>query len=412
MAAGGASVRVLVIHPRDPVAPTVGGIQTFLQDFIKYAPQEFDLTFAGTTADRSARPIGRKTRVTIGGRSATVLPLAAAGGLPRDPLGLLAAGIAQLRLQAEMVRGGRILQVHRPYRSVYLAGHRGPRVQFIHEELRDWPGPKAWWGRLQWMYRDFSSAALAGMARIFVVNEAGVEMIRGKHPGIANRVEFLPVWYDPITFFAPTQAERADLRAELWAELKASMGPVDTESGPIVLFASRLAPIKEPELAIASIAELARQGASARLVVCGSGSLRPALEEQATRLGLSGRTHFLGDVPRARLARIMRAADVLVLTARVEGGGPRIVLEALASGLPVVAFPVGEVRRTVIHEQNGWLVEERTARAVAQGLEWVLDANRAALSTAAIAAAAPYTAQEVLGRVYETYRGLMKGAAP
>jgi glycosyltransferase involved in cell wall biosynthesis len=102
---------------------------------------------------------------------------------------------------------------------------------------------------------------------------------------------------------------------------------------------------------------------------------------------------------------------VLLLTSRAEGGGPRVVLEALASGTPVVATPVGEVRRTVAHQVDGWLLEEIGAQAVADALSWVLDAPRDVLSAAAIAAVSPFTAQEVLGRVYSTYRGLMNGAA-
>ncbi|MEP7157912.1 MAG: glycosyltransferase family 4 protein [Chloroflexota bacterium] len=407
MAAGGDRVRVLVIHPRDPVAPTVGGIQTFLADFIKYAPPEFEITFAGTTADRAARPIGRKTRVTVSGRTATVLPLAAAGGLPRDPLGLFAAVIAQLRLRAEMVRGGRILQVHRPYRSVYLTGHRGPRVQFVHVDIRDWPGPSAW-GQLRGMYRQFSDRALGAMARIFVVNEPGAEILRRDHPSLAERVDFLPVWYDPQTFHPPADdGERAELRRAVLSEL----GVEGETDDALVLFAGRLEPIKDPEMALTGWAAYVGAGRAARLVVCGSGELRPALEKQAERLGLADRVHFLGDVPRSRLARIMRATDVLLLTSRAEGGGPRVVLEALASAMPVVATPVGEVRRTVAHQVDGYLLEETSAESVAAGLEWVLAAPRGPLNAAAVAAAAPYTAQAVLARVYETYRGLMNGAA-
>ena len=87
-------VRVLIIHPRDPAAPTLGGIQTFLLDYIKYLPPEFEITFAGITADRKARPIGRKTSVRISGRDITLMPLAGRGVLPRDALGFLGAVLA------------------------------------------------------------------------------------------------------------------------------------------------------------------------------------------------------------------------------------------------------------------------------------------------------------------------------
>jgi glycosyltransferase involved in cell wall biosynthesis len=363
-------VRVLVIHPRDPAAPTVGGIQTFLHDFVKYAPSDFEITIAGTTTDRSRRPIGRKSTVRIGDRDVTTLPLAPATGVPRDPLGLIGAFLGQARLRLAMLGGGRVLQVHRPYRA-------------------------------------FSSSALESMARVFVVNEPGVDIVRREHPRIADRVAFLPVWYDPETFFPASVEERQRVRGVLRADL----GLDASDDLPLILFAGRLDPIKDPELAIDGLAELHRRGRPARLVVAGSGQLRPALLEQARRQQVEAFVHFVGDVPRTRLAEIMRVANVLLLTSRAEGGGPRVVVEALASGMPAVATAVGEVRRTVAHRVNGWLIEERTADAVADGLKWVLEQEPAILREQAITAVRPYAAAVVLERVYGTYRDLVASAA-
>jgi glycosyltransferase involved in cell wall biosynthesis len=399
-------VRVLILHPRDPAEPTVGGIQTFLLDFIKYAPADFEITFAGTTADRRARPIGKATTLRIGGHDVRHLALSSSNGLPRDPLGLAGVAWAQVRLRWAMLRGGRILQVHRPYRSFFVAGQRGPRVQFIHVDIRDWPGPSAW-THVRGVYRNFSSRALDAMDRVFVVNEPGAELIRRDHPALAERVDFLPVWYDPDTFFPAGQDERLLIRTTLRAEL----APHVQDDLPLILFAGRLDPIKDPELAIDGLAELHRRGRPARLVVAGSGELRQSLVEQARRQGIGAFVHFVGDVPRARLAQIMRVADVLLLTSQAEGGGPRVVVESLASGVAAVATPVGEVRRTVVHRGNGWLVAERTASAVADGLEWVLGQAPGALREAAISAARPYTAPVVLERVYATYRELVAKAA-
>jgi glycosyltransferase involved in cell wall biosynthesis len=399
-------VRVLVLHPRDPAEPTVGGIQTFLLDFIKYAPADFEMTFAGTTADRRTRPIGRITPLRIDSHDVRLLALSSSYGLPRDPLGLIGVLWAQLRLRLQMLRGGRILQVHRPYRSLFLAGQRGPRVQFIHVDIRNWPGPSAW-SQVRGVYRDFNSRALNAMSRVFVVNEPGAEIIRRDHPSLAQRVEFLPVWYDPDTFFPAAADERELVRAEL----RAALWPDADDELPLILFAGRLDPIKDPALAIDGLAELHRRGRPARLIVAGSGELRASLVEQAKRQAMGAFVHFTGDVPRARLAQIMRVVDVLILTSRAEGGGPRVVVESLASGVPAVATPVGEVRRTVTHRGDGFLVEERTASAVADGLEWVLAQPRDAMRDAAIAAARPYTAPQVLARVYEIYRDLAASAA-
>jgi glycosyltransferase involved in cell wall biosynthesis len=394
---------VLVVHPRDLGAPTIGGIQTFLHDFVKFSPPDFKITLAGVTQDPRSRPIGRMSEVAIDGRTAWFLPLAPAGGLPRNPARLLAMVAGLIRLRREMLRSDTILQVHRPYRRLFLAGHRGPRVQFIHVDIRDWPGPSAW-PRLRGLYRQFSDRALEQMARVFVVNEPGVEIIREQYPTIADRVDFLPVWYDDAVFRAPLPMEKPAIRRTILTRMGLDEEAADDR---LILFAGRLDPIKDPELAIDAFAQLIGGGGpAARLFVCGDGEMRAGLEERARSLGVADRVQFMGDRPREELAIIMRACDVLLLTSRAEGGGPRVVLEALASGLPVVAPPVGDVRRTVEHRVDGWLIGDRTPEAVADGLRWVFDQPTTALAEAAVSAARPYTARAVLTRLYDIYRGL------
>ena len=107
----------------------------------------------------------------------------------------------------------------------------------------------------------------------------------------------------------------------------------------------------------------------------------------------------------------MRSCDVLLLSSRAEGGGPRVVLEALASGLPVVATTVGDVARTVRSGTNGWLAASHDPGALADGLAWALDRPFAELSREAVAAVAPYTARRVLAPLYDAYRTLAIGAA-
>jgi len=80
------TVRVLIVHPRDLAAPTGGGIQTFLHDFVKHAPLDFEITLAGVTNDRRARPIGRRSRVRAGAGHAWMLPLAGSGRLAHSPM--------------------------------------------------------------------------------------------------------------------------------------------------------------------------------------------------------------------------------------------------------------------------------------------------------------------------------------
>src|SRR3954454_22102604 len=73
-------IRVLVVHPRDPAAPTIGGIQTFLGDFIKYAPDDFEIYFAGVTRDAKERPVGKWLPLEVSGRRIRFLPIGTSDG--------------------------------------------------------------------------------------------------------------------------------------------------------------------------------------------------------------------------------------------------------------------------------------------------------------------------------------------
>ncbi|MCW2608127.1 MAG: glycosyltransferase [Frankiales bacterium] len=108
----------------------------------------------------------------------------------------------------------------------------------------------------------------------------------------------------------------------------------------------------------------------AELTVVGEGSCRPQLEKQVADLGLADRVLLPGwseDVP-AELAR----ADVLVLPSRTEGW-PLTVVEAMLSGLPVVATPVGSVAEAVQDGVTGLLVPKDDPATLAAALRRLRD---------------------------------------
>jgi glycosyltransferase involved in cell wall biosynthesis len=75
------------------------------------------------------------------------------------------------------------------------------------------------------------------------------------------------------------------------------------------------------------------------LEVVGDGELRGALEQGARELGLDEAVRFHGERPKEEVAELMRAADLFVLPSLFENL-PCVLIEAMASGLPVAAFPV------------------------------------------------------------------------
>jgi len=90
-------------------------------------------------------------------------------------------------------------------------------------------------------------------------------------------------------------------------------------------------------------------------VVVGEGAERPRLEEQAARLGVGERVHFLGGVDHDRLPPLLREADIFVQPSIGEEAFGITVIEAMASGLAVVASRNGGMLEIIRDGDNGVL---------------------------------------------------------
>jgi glycosyltransferase involved in cell wall biosynthesis len=79
--------------------------------------------------------------------------------------------------------------------------------------------------------------------------------------------------------------------------------------------------------------------------------------------------YYLSDYP--EMGQLFQALDVYVVSSRQEGG-PKAVLESMASGVPLVTTRVGQAVDLVQHDKNGWLVEIEEAEGLAHWTEYIL----------------------------------------
>jgi len=107
----------------------------------------------------------------------------------------------------------------------------------------------------------------------------------------------------------------------------------------------------------------------AHLVLAGDGELRSELETLARALRIADQTHFLGE--REDIAQVLAACDCFVLPS-VSEGNPLSVLEAMASGLPVIATEVGGLPELVRSGSEGLLVPAGSAEALRQAMMRVI----------------------------------------
>jgi glycosyltransferase involved in cell wall biosynthesis len=156
----------------------------------------------------------------------------------------------------------------------------------------------------------FYSQGLLDHARAVGLNRAGLSVV-----------------YPPVhEAFAPLDDEsRARARRELGIE-----EPI------VVLNVKRLHELAGQTYLLDAFARVVGTRSDVRLVICGTGSLRDTLEQQARQLNVSHLVTFTGLVPNDRVARYAAVAAVFVLPSLLEAL-PTVAVEALAAGTPVVS---------------------------------------------------------------------------
>jgi glycosyltransferase involved in cell wall biosynthesis len=292
-----------------------------------------------------------------------------------------------LRLAALLARAGvEIVHTHNPQALIYgaLAGRlAGARVVHTKHGINpDRP-------RRVWLRR-----AAARLVDAYVVVTPTLARI-ASHECDPNRVHVVANGIDTSSF-TPHPDARSDSRRELGLP----------EDAWVVGTVGRLAPEKDQALLIKAMAPLL--GERRRLVIVGDGPERDALSAVVREANVE--RHVLMTGARSNVARLLSAFDAFALPSRTEGL-PLVLLEAMASELPVVATSVGGIPDLVVPGVTGLLVPPRDAEALQAALLSLIDrqvlarqmgltARRHVLARHSLGAMA-----KAYGQLYEAARG-------
>lgn len=182
-----------------------------------------------------------------------------------------------------------------------------------------------------------------------------------------DRTARIPYGVDEDRFRPGTGEDRAWLGSEF-----------DLAGDRVVLLAvGRLVAKKGFRYLLDALEILRSEGRPVSLLLAGSGDLDAPLRRRARESGLGTSVRFLGDVGRDRLHRLYRGADALVVPSIRDAAGnvdglPNVLLEGMASGLPVVASRVAGIPDVVQDGENGLLVAEKDPRELAEALERII----------------------------------------
>lgn len=268
--------------------------------------------------------------------------------------GLDLGAVRRLRAWLQAVPAGvpeRVIHTHNAnahYHAVAaLLGSPGARlVNTRHGMGASQPRSRGEWLYRRSMWRTDVVAAVCEAARA-----------RFSAQGVRPRAHLLavPNGIRVETFAAANEERRAALRNVL------GLAPGTRILGTV----GRLNPVKDQAMLLRAFARVHAEAGDTALVLVGDGALRAELEAQAAASGAGDAVHFLGD--RGDVRQLLQGFDVFVLSSRSEGYSMAL-LEACASGLPIVATDVGGNREIVIDDRNGVIVPVADAAALSTAL--------------------------------------------
>jgi glycosyltransferase involved in cell wall biosynthesis len=189
------------------------------------------------------------------------------------------------------------------------------------------------WKGLTFVYRFVEGRVLKTADGVIVFNKPDGMRLRALRPD----VHVAKTWFNGEVFFP-------------------SGRPDDAE--PAICWVGRLEEQKDPRLAIAVMDRVRRSVPTIRLTIVGDGSLRKELEADIRARKLQPHVLMRGSVSRTEVAQVMRDSRCLLMTSHYEGS-PRVLVEANASGVPVVAPSGGDPDNVLKRDINGWCVESR-----------------------------------------------------
>lgn len=203
--------------------------------------------------------------------------------------------------------------------------------------------------------RDVEASGLHCAARVIAVSGALCDEVKGQYHVDGGKLRCVRNGVHPGTY-AGTAPDALGVRR--WN------GCHNGYADPLVLFVGRLVHQKGPDLLVEAVPRILGRHGGTKFVFVGDGYMRGQLENRASELGVAHAVRFAGRLTGRPLVELFQTADVVAVPSRNEPFGI-ILLEAWASGTPVVATTQGGPRDMVSHGHDGWLVD-----ANVDGIAW------------------------------------------
>lgn len=241
---------------------------------------------------------------------------------------------------------------------------------------------------------------------LYISNSAAAKKLLVEREKIPEeKIVVIPNGVDCQRFRPPTPEEKAALRS--WLGLPAG--------ATVTVSVANLLPVKGHIYLLKAIASLPSEiKEKLVLLLVGYGPLQESLQKEAALLNLHSVVRFLGRQESENVAKILRAADIFILASLWEGL-PNAVLEAMATGLSVIATATGGVPELIRDEKEGVLVPPKDPDALAAAIRRLVEDARLRQTLGGNARARAqndFSLEEMTARTEKIYLSLFGGKEP
>ncbi|MHA0286121.1 glycosyltransferase [Mycobacterium sp. C3-094] len=248
---------------------------------------------------------------------------------------------------------------------------------FIHTQENGLAGATSdsFWRFAPTLHRRLERRVVRSASQVVVFNEQYADVVRHWNP----RARASPTWFDPDLFVADESGMR-DPHTVIWV--------------------GRLEIPKDPLLALAAFRSLSESapGMPWRLQLVGTGTLKDKVDEilNSSPPEIRERVRVHGRTPPGDVAQLMSQAGLLLMTSHPGYEGyPRVLVEALASGLPAVVTDGSDTGSLIVNGENGYVTSREPAQ-IAERLKDALHLSRSSARNSVAHLSAP----EVISRMY------------
>ncbi|MCA1457798.1 glycosyltransferase [Bradyrhizobium sp. BRP22] len=340
--------QICLIHPFDPRGQKVGGLETYIRDFITFHPDNTDILFVGVDSIGDLA-LGEVHRITFRGRTFDFLPiLRYSDAQAREAARTIRSSLTGQFFMALLRHFGQVARLVRTRRcSIDLrrvefswlpAILRLPFVQMLHGEGAPKLQMDSLLRKYSFVHNTGERFAVTMSEKFLCVNPFITERMQKTYPRSKEKIDTLWTWVNTDIFQPQPFPER--------------MSPFQ------IVFAGRLDEFKDPPLMFRTIARL-RQRLNGAIRFHYIGTSDPhrfsefaAIEDITVRHGFKD---AMG------MAKTLAEAHAGILTSEFEGM-PRCVLETLAVGRPVVAMHLPQLESVIHDGQSGYLVTRDGSR--------------------------------------------------